>query len=121
MKKVVFTFTPKRYTLPYASDVHQQFLEFMPTDVQQQIQSDLAYCIEQGWLNTELEGKSPVTDANGKGIWVDLDKNTYTRVFECSNVDAFMSFFRQQSYYNLFINHYDSNINEATYNISIEE
>lgn len=118
MKKVVFTFTPKRYTLPYASNVHEQIIEFLPVDVQQQWIRDIAYTIEQGWLSTD---GALVTDSEGKGIWVDLDTNTYKRVFMCPDVDAFMNFFQQQSYYDLFVNHYESNTDEATYSITIED
>lgn len=120
MKKVVFTFTPKRYTLPYTSNVHEQIIEFLPASLRQQWLQDLTYTIEQGWLLTsDLSSESPVTDANGKGIWVDLDTNTYTRIFECTDVEAFMNFFQQQPYYSLFVDHYDANTDEATYKIEI--
>ena len=121
MKKVIFTFKPKRYTLPYTSTVTEQFLEFMPVAVRTQIISDINYCASQGWVKLEEVDHTPVTDSSGKGIWVDLDKNTYVRIFECPDADAFMNFFQQQYYYKQFFDHYDANQEEASYSVEIVE
>lgn len=118
MKKVIFTFKPKRYTLPYAVNAHEQVLEFLPVDIQQQIHQDLEYALSQGIISNFPETDT-IIDSSGKTIWVDLETNSYRRIFECPNVDAFWEFFNQQFWVKMILEHFDANSSEASYSIEI--